>query len=43
MVNVLATLKYNRAMVDWSIDEDEEDKLVEVKSKFENSSKTADY
>jgi hypothetical protein len=33
MVYVLVTLKENRAMVDWSIDEDVEEKLVEVESK----------
>jgi hypothetical protein len=35
MVNVLVTLKENRAMVDWSIDEDVEEKVVEVEIKVE--------
>jgi hypothetical protein len=41
MVNVLVTLKENRAMVGWSIDEDVEEEEVEVEIKVENSSKTA--
>jgi hypothetical protein len=40
---MLVTLKENRAMVDWSIDGDveEEEEVVEVKSKVEKSLKTA--
>jgi hypothetical protein len=41
MVNVLVTLKENRAMVDWSIDGDVEEEVVEVKSKVEKSLNTA--
>jgi hypothetical protein len=39
MVNVLSTLKENRAMVDWSIDDDaeKEEEVVEVESKVEKS------
>jgi hypothetical protein len=35
MVNVLVTLKENIAMVDWSIDEDVEEEILEVESKVE--------
>jgi hypothetical protein len=35
MVNVMATLKENRAMVDWYFDEDVEEEVVEVESKVE--------
>jgi hypothetical protein len=40
LVNVLVTLKENRAMVDWSIDGDVEEEVVEVESKVEKSSVT---
>jgi hypothetical protein len=40
IINVLVTLKENRAMVDWSIGEDVEEKVVEVESKVEKSSVT---
>jgi hypothetical protein len=42
MVNVLMTLKENRAMVDWSIDGDveEEEEVVAVESKVEKFSVT---
>jgi hypothetical protein len=32
IINVLVTLKENRAMVDWSIGEDVEEKIVEMES-----------
>jgi hypothetical protein len=41
MVNVLVTLKENRAMVDWSIAEDVDEEVVEVESKVEKFLKTA--
>jgi hypothetical protein len=37
MVNVLVTLKENRAMVDWSIDEDMVEKILEVESRIERN------
>jgi hypothetical protein len=40
IINVLVTLKENRAMVDWSIGGDVEEKVVEVESKVEKSSVT---
>jgi hypothetical protein len=37
IINVLVTLKENRAMVDWSsIGEDVEEKVVEMESKVKN-------
>jgi hypothetical protein len=37
MMNVLVTLKENRAMVDWSINEDVEEEVVEVERKVGKS------